>query len=195
MGNRRTPEESRREILAGAAEALHDGALSDLTVGELMKHTRLGRSSFYVHFDDLEDLVAALLAELEDRLWEPAARWIEATAEHRDREQLHEAVTGVVQVWVEHGPVLRAITDAAMSDTRIHTLWREQLMERFIDGVTESISSLPATPHGDAPPRELATALLLMNERYLADRLGRPPYADPSDVAAALTAVWTSVIY
>lgn len=192
---RRTPEESRREILTAAADALAEIPLAELTVGSLMDRTRLGRSSFYVHFDDIEDLVAAQLRELEEKLWEPASLWVEAAATDRDEQRLHDAVAGVVAVWVEHGPVLRAITEAAMTNPRIRTLWREALMERFVDAVAAGIASTTQGTPSAAPAREVATALLLMNERYLADRLGREPQHDPDEVTATLTTIWAATLH
>lgn len=192
---RRTPEESRREILDAAGDALAVIPLVELTVGKLMNRTRLGRSSFYVHFDDIEDLVAALLGELEEKLWKPASLWIEAASSVRDEQRLHEAVAGVVAVWVEHGPVLRAITEAAMTNPRIAALWRADLMERFVDAVAAGIADTRPAQRPAAPPREVATALLLMNERYLADRLGREPQHDPDEVTTTLTTIWAATVY
>src|SRR5215207_8047753 len=62
---RRRPEESEREILDAAEQLLRERPLSEITVGELMARTRLGRSSFYFYFGDLYDLVARLLTRLE----------------------------------------------------------------------------------------------------------------------------------
>ena len=107
---RRRPEESEREILDAAEQFLRERPLSEITVGELMVRTRLGRSSFYFYFNDLYDLVARLLAGLEPTLWEPAERWI-GGSEGLPEEYLRRALGGVVSVWVAHGPVLRAIAE------------------------------------------------------------------------------------
>src|SRR5215216_3330122 len=96
---RRRPEESEREILDAAEQFLRERPLSEITVGELMARTRLGRSSFYFYFDDLYDLVAGLLARLEAALWEPAERWIEGS-EAPPEEDIRRALEGVVSVWV-----------------------------------------------------------------------------------------------
>jgi TetR/AcrR family transcriptional regulator, ethionamide resistance regulator len=182
------------EILDAAERLLWERPLSRLTVGELMTATSLGRSSFYVHFRDLHDLAGRLLARLEAELWEPAQLWTDADGDPRG--SLESAIRGVVAVWERHGPVLRAIVEAAMVDDHVHHLWRAELMERFIEAVTAGIereSHLGRTR--PLPARETATALLLLNERYLADRLGTLPQGEADDVAEALIAIWTRTLY
>ncbi len=44
-------------------------------------------------------------------------------------------------------------------------------------------------------PKEIATALLWMNERYLIERLGRNPQADPKVVIDTLVAIWLRVLH
>lgn len=190
-GGRATPEQSRAEILDAAAKALWETPLADLTVGELMGRTRLGRSSFYVHFTDLGDLAAALLEQLEGELWQATSAWTDETA--HAPEALGLAVDAVVEVWAHHGPVLRAIVEAGLTDTRVAALWRQGVVERFAEAIANGITDTADTTVTDA--YELAIALLLLNERYLMDRLGRTPQADPMLVTATLRTIWTRTLY
>lgn len=186
---RATPEQSRNEILDAAQEALWELPVAKLTVGGLMAHTRLGRSSFYVHFADIGALVAALLERLEGELWEAAKAWTHTAVE--GEAALDAAIDGVVDVWVRHGPVLRAIIEAGATDAEVAKLWREGVVERFAKVIAERLPQQPdATDHAVVDHHELATALLLMNERYLMDRLGRTPQADPQIVSVVLRTIW-----
>ncbi len=188
---RATPEQSRAEILDAAAHALWETPLAELTVGGLMGQTRLGRSSFYVHFTDMGDLAAALLEQLEGELWQAASAWTDETADGPDA--LGLAIEAVVEVWASHGPVLRAIVEAGLTDDRVAGLWREGVVERFAEVIANGITA--TTDTGGADAYELAIALLLLNERYLMDRLGRTPQADPTNVAATLRTIWTRTLY
>lgn len=191
---RRQPQESMNEILDAAERLLWQRPLSQLTVGQLMAATSLGRSSFYVHFRDLHDLAGRLLARLEADLWEPARLWTETDDDTQG--SLEAGVRGVVAVWHRHGPVLRAIVEAALVDDHVHNLWRNQLLERFIEAVTAGIDrEVAAGRTPSLPARETATALLLLNERYLADRLGTVPQHDARQVADALAAIWTRTLH
>jgi AcrR family transcriptional regulator len=191
---RRSPEESTALILDAAQQLLWEVSLGELTVGTLMAATPLGRSSFYVYFDDIDDLVARLLGRLEHALWEPARAWIEGTA---DRAGLAAALDGVVDVWAAHGPVLSAIVQASWHDEAVHALWRDGLMGRFIDGVAAGIRREIDAGHitDRLEPVETASALLMMNERYLMDRLGRLPQHDRTPVATTLQQIWTRSLY
>ena len=192
---RRRPEESEREILDAAEQLLRERSLSEIAVGELMARTRLGRSSFYFYFDDLYDLVARLLARLEAALWEPAERWIEGS-EGPPKEDIRRALEGVVAVWVTHGPVLRAIAEASLHDREVASLWRDGVIERFVDAVTERLAKeMRRGRIAHLHARETATALLLMNERYLMDTLGRAPQADAKTVAETLDRIWVRTLY
>jgi AcrR family transcriptional regulator len=192
---RRRPEESEREILDAAEQLLRERPLSEITVGELMARTRLSRSSFYFYFDDLYDLVARLLARLEAALWEPAERWIEGS-EGPPEEDIRRAIEGVVSVWVTHGPVLRAIAEASLHDRAVASLWRDDVIERFVDAVTDRVTKEVRVGRIDKlHARETATALLLMNERYLMETLGRVPQADAKTVAETLERIWVRTLY
>lgn len=74
---------------------------------------------------------------------------------------------------------------------------KDGLMARFVAGVAEGIRRQVST--GDIAasldPDETATALLLMNERYLMERLGRLPQQDPPTTVATLHAIWTRTLY
>jgi TetR/AcrR family transcriptional regulator, ethionamide resistance regulator len=192
---RRRPEESEREILDAAEQLLRERQLSEITVGDLMARTRLGRSSFYLYFGDLHDVVARLLARLEAALWEPAERWIEGS-EGSPQEDIRRAIGGVVAVWVAQGPVLRAIVEASLHDHEVASLWRGGVIERFVDAVTDRLMEEISRGRIDQlHARETATALLLMNERYLMDTLGRAPQADAKRVAETLGRIWVRTLY
>ena len=192
---RHRPEQSEREILDAAEQLLRERPLSEITVGELMARTRLGRSSFYFYFDDLYDLVARLLARLEASLWEPAERWIEGS-EGFPEEDIRRALEGVVSVWVTHGPVLRAIAEASLHDREVASLWMDGVIERFVDAVTNRLmEEIRRGRISQLHARETATALLLMNESYLMDTLGRAPQADAKRVAETLDRIWVRTLY
>jgi TetR/AcrR family transcriptional regulator, ethionamide resistance regulator len=192
---RRRPEESEREILDAAEQLLRERPLSEITVGELMARTRLGRSAFYLYFGDLYDLVARLLARLESSLWEPAERWIEGS-EGPPEEDIRRAIGGVVSVWVTHGPVLSAIAEASLHDREIASLWRDGVIERFVDAVTDRLTKeMRSGRIAQLHARQTATALLLMNERYLMDTLGRASQAEAKTVAETLGRIWVRTLY
>jgi hypothetical protein len=109
---------------------------------------------------------------------------------------LRQALEGTVAVWVEHGPVLRAIAEAAAQDHDVEQAYRGGLLDRFIVAIAERIQTGQALGRiGDLDPRETAAALILMNERYLADRLGGSRQVDAQRAVDALYSIWFGTLY
>ena len=193
---RRSREEARAEILDVAEQFLRERSVAELTVGELMERTAIGRSAFYVYFRDRYQLVAALLERLEAQLVEAARPWLTGSGHADPLADVRSALEGTVAVWSAHGPVLRAIAEAAGQDAQVEAVYRGGLLEHFITAVAERIEEGQALGRiGALDPRETAAALILMNERYLADRMGRIPQADPEAVVETLYCLWSAVLY
>lgn len=193
---RRSREEARLEILDAAEQFLRERPLRELTVGDLMDRTSIGRSAFYVYFEDRYRLVGALLGRLETVFVEAATPWLSDPAKPDPFSRLREALEATVAVWTEHGPVLRAIAEAAAQDRDVEQAYRWGLLERFIVAIAERIETGQALGRiGDLDPRETAAALILMNERYLADRLGRSPQLETQQAVHALYGIWCATLY
>lgn len=182
-------ENTRREILAAADSFLRERPYRDLSVEIVMAQTGLTRTAFYRHFDDVPDLVLRLLEELSQELYAVAASWLEAVGEDFPA-AAQRGLAGIVHFFARHGPLLRAVSEAAVTDERI---------ERGYDGLLESFTEMTAhgfdalIERGQVDPfntGEVARALNLMNERYLLDRFGREPSDDTSAVVQTLERVW-----
>ena len=155
--HRHTPDEARREILDSAARFLRKRHFRDLTVGEVMAGTTLSRPAFYQYFTDVHDLIVSLLREIEDVMHETASPWIRG--EGKPIAALRESNRGVVETCVEHGPIIRAIVEAAPLDERLEQAWTS-FMDRWDDAVEARI--VAQQRDGLMPPldaRQIANAL------------------------------------
>lgn len=191
---RRRPADAEAEILAAAEELLRAGSYADLSVAEVMARTGLGRSSFYVYFPDLPALLGRLVSRLSGELFEVAAIWLDGGGDRLGAAR--RALDGVVAVWVRHGTLLRAITEAAGSDPGVERLYRLGMVEHFVDAVSARVAEDVALGRVDRPlSREVTRALLCMNGEYLRSTMGRMPQEDPRVVADTLYTVWTRVLY
>ena len=105
---------AEREIIAAAEGLLRERPFRELTVDEVMRRTELSRPSFYVYFRDRHHLVLRVVEHLGTELFTMSERWFQGRG---DGPMLaREALEGVVAVFVEHGPVLHALSDAATHD-------------------------------------------------------------------------------
>jgi AcrR family transcriptional regulator len=190
---RRAPQVAEGEIIAAAEAFLRERPFRELTVDEVMRRTDLSRPSFYVYFRDRHHLVLRVVAYLESELFTMSDRWFRGSG--NGRESAREALDGIVEVFAEHGPVMRALADAAADDPRVEEAYGA-LVQRFVDATSRHIEAEKAA--GRVLPldsRETATALVWMNERYLVESLGREPYSSPQAVADTLLTIWTRVLY
>ena len=191
---RQTRQQSRQRIVAAATELVRRRAYAELSVDEVMRETGMGRTIFYRHFDDLADLLRRASREAIDELFDAQRRLGHARPDD-EPEALGRALRAAVTVYHRHGPLLRAVAEAAAGDEQIARDYAA-LRRRFDDFVEESLlglAELAATPLADVA--ETARALNLMNESYLLDAFGREPRVSPETAAQTLTEVWDAVIH
>jgi AcrR family transcriptional regulator len=192
---RRTPEVAEGEIIAAAESFLRERPFRELTVDEVMRRTDLSRPSFYVYFSDRHQLVLRVVEHLGSELFTMSDRWLSGTGDGPDLAR--QALDGIVAVFVEHGPVMRALADAAADDRGVEQAYTA-LVQSFVDATARHIEQeiraeriLPLAPY------ETANALVWMMERYLTVSLGREPEtpAQAQAVADTLATIWTRVLY
>lgn len=182
-------EETRRRILAAADRFLRERPYRELSVDVLMAETGLTRTAFYRHFDDVTDLVLRLFAEVNDELYAVAGRWAESAGVGYPAPG-REGLAGMVEFYVRHGPLARAIAEAAATDEQIELAYRAST-NAFTELVTRAFERMVREGKLDVPdPRALARAMTLMNHAYLLAEFGHEPQGDPEVALATLETVW-----
>ncbi len=191
--HRHTPEQARREILDSAARFLRERPFRDLTVGQVMAGTTLSRPAFYQYFADVHDLVLSLLAEIEVIMHQTADPWI--SGEGEPIAALRESIRGVVETCIDHGPIIRAVAEAAPLDERLEQAW-SSFMARWDDAVEARI--IAQQRNGLIPPldaRRIANALNALDATLVIAAFGRHPQGDPKEVLETMHRVWSSTLY
>jgi AcrR family transcriptional regulator len=188
---RHDPRESEREILDAAERFLRERPWREVTVQAIMERTDLARSAFYVHFKDRHDLALRVVDRIQGELLVEANRWFEGG----ESDELRVALEGVTAVYVEHWPVLRALSDASGSDATVEAAYHE-LIQGFVDATERHIREEQAA--GRAPgldAQETARALVWMVETYLLEALGGPAAVEPARAVEALNRIWSATLY
>lgn len=189
----RKSDQTRQEILEAALEFLWTHPFRDLSVRELMSNTESSRSAFYQYFADLYELSETLLRGLELDIFQAATPWFHG--EGAPEPLLEESLGGLVQICYERGPILRAVSDAAVSDERLEQQWNA-FLSKFDDAVEQKIAqhqSQELIPQFD--PRPIAIALNRMDASLLIEAFGRRPRQNPEPVLAALIRIWRATLY
>ena len=189
---RHTREQSRERIVAAVETLVRDTPYAELTVDDVMREAGFGRTIFYRHFDDLADLLRRAGREAIDGLLDAQVAFSGARMGDGP-EVVRAAIEPAVAVYERHGPLLRAISEAAAVEEQI-AAGQEAIRERFRELVEESLRAsggLTIDPSADLA--EVARALNLMNEKYLLDTFGREPRASAETATETLTAIWLAL--
>ena len=158
-----------------------------------MSGSGTSRSAFYRYFEDLHDLMEALLRAIEEDIFDIAAPWLEGEGDPIPL--LEETMDGLVRVCYQQGPILRAVSDAAPMDERLESAWSGFLKD-FDDAVTHRIEQHQKA--GLIKPfdaRPVAIALNRMDAYLLIHHFGRRPRGNRESVQDAILRVWTSTLY
>lgn len=191
---RRSRQQSRDRIVAAATELLRSSSYAVVTIDEVMREAGFGRTIFYRHFDDLADLLLRASREAIDELYEAQRAFSQARIGDGP-DVVRMAIEPAVAVYQRHGPLLRAIAEAAASDEQIAAA-REATRGRFNELVEEALRGMPGiAAHAPADVAETARALNLMNESYLLETFGREARVAPEVAAETLTEIWVAVIH
>lgn len=187
------PKDSEREILDAAEQLLREAPFREINVEAVMRRTGLKRPAFYAHFRDRHDLALRVVQRIGQALFAMSDRWLQGNEPDHDA---RAALEGLVAVYLQHGPVLRALADAAATDARVDQAYRG-MIDDFVAATARHIRAEQARGRIGALPdvEETARALTLLDERYLSETLGRSPQADPELVVEVLHHVWMATLY
>ena len=178
-------DDARRRILDATRELLLDRPFAALTVGDVMTRAGLTRTVFYRHFDRLAQMAPELLPDADDPLVDQVLRG--------SPDELIEAmITGLVQLYAEHGRMLRAIDAAAASNPEVAAELDRALVSprRLLEGLVVE------APHPPADSREFSLLLMATHRAYLLDKFGGGDDSPENrqDAVAALAALWQRLL-
>jgi AcrR family transcriptional regulator len=191
---RQTRQESRARIVAAATELVRTRSYAELSVDEVMTRAGLGRTIFYRHFDDLADLLLRAASEAIGELFRAQQAFSQARI-HAGPDVVRDALRPAVAIYVQHGPLLRAVSEAAAGDERVAEA-QAAMRSQFNDLLAEAMQASPhLARHPVADRAETARALNLLNEAYLMDAFGREPRVTPQVALQTLSEIWVALIH
>lgn len=190
---RQNRERSRARIIDAATELVRERSYAELNVGEVMQRAGIGRTIFYRHFDDLADLVLSAGREAIEELYQ-AQVTLASTRAGDDADPVRRVIEIPVAVYHRHGPLLRAVLEAAAADQLV-AAGQEPLRRRF-DQLAEDALRAVAAGGGRqfSDVAETARALNLLNESYLLDAFGHEPRVSVETAVQTLTEIWVALI-
>lgn len=189
-------DERERAILATAESLLGQRSLAEISVDDLAQGAGISRSAFYFYFPSKDAVVMTLVDRVIERADAARDRVLERQASD-PRLALRDGIESFYAVFGAHRPVIRAISDLGATNPEARALW-SRVMDGWVTNVAELIEA--ERERGAAPrelaARDLATALVQMNERVLhAIFIDETPAVRESEVIDTLTHVWSNAIY
>ncbi len=182
-------EQARERILEATVELVRERTFAELTVAEIMDRADLERTVFYRHFENVGALVVAAGREAIVDMYEAQAA-IAAAHGGFDPEAVREGLTLAAEVFQRHGPLLRAVFEAAAAN-RLLAVGDEQIRSRFDGLVAAALRDLERRRgRRFANVEETARALNRLNENYLLDAYGREPRVPVATAAETLSQIW-----
>ncbi|MFI7613412.1 TetR/AcrR family transcriptional regulator [Nonomuraea terrae] len=163
---RRTTERKgdlrERAILDTCEALLAQKGYDAMTVGDIAEGAGITRGALYFYFGSKQEVATALVARTVAHLWERSR----ATAEADDpRQAIAAAMRRTVELWNEHGLVMRTAIDLSLTVPEIGELW-SHTADLFIKAIT-AVLERAGVPAGTEPDQAsaMARALCWMIER------------------------------
>ncbi|WP_037855288.1 TetR/AcrR family transcriptional regulator [Streptomyces sp. NRRL S-340] len=151
-----------RAILDTCEALLAQKGYDALTVGDIAQGAGITRGALYFYFGSKQEVVTALVSRTVAHLWERSR----ATAQADEpRRAVAAAMRRTVELWNEHGLVMRTAIDLSLTVPEIGELWSHtaDLFIAAITAVLERAGVRTGTAPDEAPA--MARALCWMIER------------------------------
>jgi len=169
-----------RAILDTCEALLTDKGYDAVTVGDIAQGAGITRGALYFYFGSKQEVVTALVARTVEHLW---ARSRATAQADEPRQAVATAMRRTVELWNEHGPVMRTAIDLSLTVPEIGTLWN-QTADLFIEAIAAVLEQAGVEP-GEEPEQAsaMARALCWMIERnfYHASQESRESLQNTSD--------------
>jgi AcrR family transcriptional regulator len=164
--NRRATERKgdirERAILDTGETLLAHKGYDAMTVGDIAQGAGITRGALYFYFGSKQEVITALVARTVEHLWERSR----VTAETEEpRQAIAAAMRRTVELWNEHGLVMRTAIDLSLTVPEIGELW-SRTADLFIAAITAVLER--AGVQGGTEPEQasaMARALCWMIER------------------------------
>ena len=186
-------EEARQQIRDAAVGFLREHPFRDMSVDAVMAQTQLARTAFYRHFDDVTELIEQLQEEVGGELYALAKKW-NVSPPQEFAAAAHRGLSDIAHFFEEHGPLVRAVSDAATTDEQVEASYNKMVAaydKLIASGLDAMIAAGRLEP---CDTRALARALNLASLTYLLDSFGREPTTDPETVVNTLEIIWLRVV-
>lgn len=148
-------QSTRRRLLSTALALFHERGYAATTIDDIAKAASTTRVTFYAHFDSRQDLMIALLGELDVLLERdvetehgPSARALVEAVERGTVDAIAPWLRAQAARWPDMAPYMLSATEAAASDPQIRELvdaWFDSVIADIAEGLERADRFEPDT--------------------------------------------------
>ncbi len=194
--NRASGDERERAILVTAELLLEQRPLAEISVADLAKGAGISRPTFYFYFPSRDAVVLTLVERMAAAADVSRVEALELLRED-PRTGLRQGLEAAFAAFASRRAVILAAAELRATNADARQLW-SRVMEGWVAHVSDIIEA--ERERGAAPPgppaRELATALVQMNERAQhATLAGEAPALPGDSMMDVLVEIWLRAIY
>ncbi|WP_078293332.1 TetR/AcrR family transcriptional regulator [Mycobacterium sp. D16R24] len=185
-------------IFAALARLLERLAFSDISVAQILDEAKVSRATFYFYFSSKFSVLAGLLTQVMDDIFETVQPFLARSAEDSPEAALERSIRAVTEAWHRHRAVLNAVNHHWQSDAELRDLWLG-VVERFVAAGANEIERERAAGKITSAEsgRTLASLLFWGTERVLhvAGQGIEPSWPDEEAVVGPLVTMWHGTLY
>lgn len=185
-------DEVERNILAALERLLNQEPFTKISIEDLAGEAGIQRTAFYFYFANKQDVLARLVGQVADEIYEEAQGWLEEA--EPNLQNLRAALDRVAQIFVAHRPPIRAAVEVSTYVEEMGNFWRA-LVNRFVDAAEQRIGADQKSGRvfADLDPRLTAEALVWMAERTCYEFLVIDQ-RDPDRLVDTLARIWANTL-
>ena len=116
--------------------------ITAISIDALAREAGIARATFYLHFRDKGELVARLIARIEDEVVGAGGLWF-VHAEDARFEDLRAAMARFFAAYMKHHAILAAAAETAPYDTQVATL-HKRMLARFVGESAQAVKRIVA---------------------------------------------------
>lgn len=197
MHGRLTGAETRARILAATAALIEERGVAGASVTLVMERAGVSRTAFYRHFTDPYEVMGVLLQRIGAEVLGRSGDWLNDPRSVGSPDVVYPNLLSYARAYVPYARLLAAMADAAAVDGRVHALWRDGIVQAYIDTTADAIERDQAAGaiRPDLDAQATAYALSLLGERASYDFLGRQRRGGPEDYARMLSPIWIGTLF
>lgn len=196
-GARVSGDDRERAILETAERLLEEKPLNEVSVDDLAKGAGISRPTFYFYFPSRDAVVMTIIERMVPAITAAGRTQAMALLLEDPRAGLTQILLEIYATFRERKAVVLAAGELRTTNEEAQELWGT-IMESWISDATAIIEGERArgiAPEG-LPARDLATALVQMNERVqFATFVSETPSLDEDKMIDVLVDIWLRAIY